>query len=201
MWHTMPFGVNCHHESVSGLRERKKQATRESIAAVALRLFARDGYDAVTVADVAREAQVAPRTLFRYFPTKDELLFGEDQAIIALVGDAITREKPGDPRADLLTAAEAWAAWCTPRREQLVARDAVLRATPALRGRELAKQAEMRAALAALLAQRLGHRPDDLVPAVWAAHGLACLDAATTRWVRHGGHLRAHLRRALAVVG
>ena len=59
-----------------GLRARKKEATRERIAAVARELFVRHGFDHVTVVDVARAAQVSEATVFNYFPTKDELFFG-----------------------------------------------------------------------------------------------------------------------------
>src|SRR5581483_324603 len=58
-----------------GLRERKKRRTRESIVRVATRLFATRGYDATTIAEIAEEAEVAPSTLFTYFPTKADLVF------------------------------------------------------------------------------------------------------------------------------
>jgi AcrR family transcriptional regulator len=57
-----------------GLRERKKRQTRELIAATAFRLFAEHGFDRVTVAEVARQADVSTATVFNYFPTKEELI-------------------------------------------------------------------------------------------------------------------------------
>jgi AcrR family transcriptional regulator len=59
-----------------GLRARKKRETRERIAEVARELFVAQGFDAVTVVEVARAAQVSEATVFNYFPTKDDLFFG-----------------------------------------------------------------------------------------------------------------------------
>jgi len=58
-----------------GLRERKKQRTRQLIADTARRLFAERGFEAVTVAEVARAAEVAEKTVFNYFPTKEDLVY------------------------------------------------------------------------------------------------------------------------------
>lgn len=59
----------------TSLRERKKQETRDRIRAAALDLFGREGFDHVTVAEVADAANVSPATVFNYFPTKEDLIF------------------------------------------------------------------------------------------------------------------------------
>ena len=58
-----------------GLRERKKAHTRQLIAEIARRRFSERGFEAVTVAEIAREAQVSEKTIFNYFPTKEDLVY------------------------------------------------------------------------------------------------------------------------------
>src|SRR5437867_7574347 len=72
-----------------GLRERKKQQTRQLIARTARRLFAEKGFEAVTVAEVARAADVSEATVFNYFPTKEDLFYSglesfEDELLEAI---------------------------------------------------------------------------------------------------------------------
>src|SRR6266511_2941344 len=71
-------GVAVH---TVGLRERKKQRTRESIADAAARLFAERGYERVAVVDVARAAEVAEQTVYNYFPTKEHLVLDRDETL------------------------------------------------------------------------------------------------------------------------
>ena len=59
----------------AGLRERKKQQTRELIAETARRLFGERGFEAVTVTEIARAADVSAQTVFNYFPTKEDLVY------------------------------------------------------------------------------------------------------------------------------
>ncbi|MGD3106084.1 TetR/AcrR family transcriptional regulator [Streptomyces sp. YGL11-2] len=74
-----------------GRRERKKAQTRRALADAALRLFLERGYDAVGVREVAEAADVSVTTLFKHFPSKEALVFDEDQdheaALVAAVRD------------------------------------------------------------------------------------------------------------------
>src|SRR5919198_6134351 len=80
-----------------GLRELKKERTRAMIADTAWRLFADRGFDQVTVADVAREAMVAPATVFNYFPTKEDLFFFRLEAFGQRLVEAIGNRRQGEP--------------------------------------------------------------------------------------------------------
>ncbi|MCK9921349.1 TetR family transcriptional regulator [Frankia sp. AgPm24] len=62
-----------------GLRERKKAKTRAAIQQEALRLFRERGYEATTMEQIAEAAEVSQSTVFRYFPTKDELVVSDEQ--------------------------------------------------------------------------------------------------------------------------
>jgi AcrR family transcriptional regulator len=76
---------------VTGLRERKKLQTRQHIADVAARLFAAHGFEDVTVDQVAAAADVAKKTVFNYFPTKEDLVFDRaderEQFMVSLIRD------------------------------------------------------------------------------------------------------------------
>src|SRR5436190_2043248 len=79
-----------------GLRETKKLQTRQEIASKAMGLFAKRGFDHVTVAEVAEAAGVSEKTVFNYFPTKEDLFWDEVPAREAAMVDAIRNRKPGE---------------------------------------------------------------------------------------------------------
>ena len=174
-----------------GLRELKKEQTRQLIAGTAWRLFADRGFDQVTVAEVAREAQVAEATVFNYFSTKEDLFYWRLEALGIRLADAISARPAGEPvlaafRRSLLeedgllgqTGAgdpEALA------RLQTVNR--VIAASPALLAREQQAITRNAESLAALLAAETGAPADDLNPQV-AANALMGVHRALIDYVR-----------------
>jgi AcrR family transcriptional regulator len=79
-----------------GLRESKKLRTRQEIADKAMQLFAQRGFDTVTVAEVAVAAEVSEKTVYNYFPTKEDLFFDEVPAREAALVAAITSRRQGE---------------------------------------------------------------------------------------------------------
>jgi AcrR family transcriptional regulator len=80
----------------AGRREANKQATRTALTEAAGRLFAEHGYEATTVAQIARAARVGERTFYRYFGSKEDLLAGHALAWIDRLGQAIRARPAGE---------------------------------------------------------------------------------------------------------
>jgi AcrR family transcriptional regulator len=159
-----------------GLRERKKEQTRQLIAETAWRLFADRGFDKVTVAEVARQAQVAVATVFNYFPTKEDLFYYRLEAFGARLVGAVASRAPGEPvlasfrrhlteTGGLLAQVEAGDLQAL---ERLRTINRVIAASPALLAREQQALTHTADALAAQLAAETGAPADDLQPQVAA---------------------------------
>ena len=79
-----------------GLRERRKQETRQAISDIATVMFADHGFDTVTIAEVAEAAGVAKMTVTNYFPHKEDLVFDRAEAVIRHLADVIAARAPGE---------------------------------------------------------------------------------------------------------
>lgn len=90
--------------ATSNLRERKKERTRATITRVALELFARDGFAATTIPAIADAAEVSPRTVSTYFPTKEGIVFDVYQAAIDRFARRLADRAPGERTFDVLRA-------------------------------------------------------------------------------------------------
>ena len=154
-----------------GLRERKKKQTRQVIAEAALRLFNERGFDAVTVAQVARAADVSDATVFNYFPTKESLFFGQMQSFEEALIQAVRERRGGE------SVLAAFRRFIDEGSERLANESAavaismagrIVGASPSLRAREREIVADATDALALLLAEESGSPPGDIEPWVVA---------------------------------
>ena len=150
-----------------GLRERKKQQTRERIARVALELFAERGYDETTLADIAEAADVSPRTIFAYYESKEDILFCEEGVFIDRLRQMLEERPPGTTTVDAIRV--FFVASIEPPDEQARLRKKVLSSTPALQMRMGARHARLEPMLAESIARDLGAGPDDMRPLLIAA--------------------------------
>jgi AcrR family transcriptional regulator len=87
-----------------GLRERKKEQTRRTIEDAAFRLFAERGFQPTTVADIAAAADIAPRTFFGYFPSKEDVVFCDFDASFSALSSALRDREHGVSTFDALRA-------------------------------------------------------------------------------------------------
>jgi AcrR family transcriptional regulator len=171
-----------------GLRERKKERTRQLIADTARRLFAERGFEAVPVTAIAHAAEVSEATVFNYFPTKEDLLYNRLEAFEAELLASIRGRAPG---ASVLSAFSGFI--LTPRGllaatepdqvAQLAAISRVIAESPALLAREQQIYARYTDALAALLASETGVGADDIAPWI-VARSLIGLHQVTVDYAR-----------------
>ncbi|TXS38086.1 TetR/AcrR family transcriptional regulator [Streptomyces sp. OR43] len=83
-----------------GLRERKKRQTRQYLSDVATGLFLERGFDAVTIAEIARAADVSVNTVYNYFPTKEDLFLDRSQGVVERLSRYVRGRDKGESAAD-----------------------------------------------------------------------------------------------------
>src|SRR3954469_5838983 len=154
----------------TGLRERKKQQTRDQIARVAMTLFLERGFDTVTVAEVADAADVSEKTVFNYFPAKEDLVFPNGEARWAALLDRIRERPPGASLVQPFRAAthEYLDQVATGDVDELTARPRLVMQSEALRARLFVWWEREAALLAPVIAEAAGDKEGRIVPAVVA---------------------------------
>jgi AcrR family transcriptional regulator len=171
-----------------GLRERKKQRTRQLLVDTARRLFSERGFEQVSIAEIARVAEVSPATVFNYFPSKEDLVYSGletfEQRLLAAIRERTSGETVLDafacfvlePRGLFVVKDEEEA-------EQLIALTRMIAASPALLAREQQIFARYTDTLAKLIADETGAGAGDLRPYV-AANALIGVHRALIGYVR-----------------
>jgi AcrR family transcriptional regulator len=159
-----------------GLRERKKQRTREQIIKRAMALFDERGFEHVTIADIAAAADIAPRTFFSYFSAKDDVVYHDFETFYAHFERQV-QERPDDQTTlDVLRAFVAEViAEADPGDPAEQCRRRVIAGSPALQQRDREIIGRFERLLADGLARDLGVDPDSPRARVVAAAAAAAL--------------------------
>jgi AcrR family transcriptional regulator len=173
-----------------GLRERKKRRTRHAIYEEALAQFERHGFEAVTVDAIAEAVDISQRTFFRYFPTKEAVLFCDWEHDLAEL-ETFFLELPEDLELwdALCELADAWARTYEEEQDLQLQKYAIIEASEsagAYERSEVLPETEQR--LADTIARRMGGGYDASFKAsIYAASYVSALLVAKKKWLEAGG--------------
>ncbi|MEU8551963.1 TetR/AcrR family transcriptional regulator [Streptomyces roseoverticillatus] len=186
-----------------GLRERKKIQTRQAIRRAAYRLFEQQGYDATPVDRIAEAADVSPSTVFRYFPTKEDIVLTDEYDPVL---EAAIRARPAEE-----PPVEAVRQGVIVSMRDIVARDMaefrqrarLMREVPALRRRAAEGMGESGHMLCGVLAERTGRAADDIELRIVVTAVFAAMNEALMYWDERGQteDIVALIERTLDVLG
>jgi mycofactocin system transcriptional regulator len=167
-------------------RGRPPSTTPERIAAAALALFAARGFDDTTVDDIAAELGIGRRTVFRYFASKNDIVWGDfDQVLDRLRRDlaALGTEIPiMEAIAQAVVSSNRYGPEQLP---ELRTRMSLITTVPALQAHSMLRYASWREVVAEYVAARRGEDPSDVIPQTVAHAALGVSMAAFSRWVSH----------------
>jgi TetR/AcrR family transcriptional regulator, regulator of mycofactocin system len=165
---------------------RPPSTTREEIEAVALDLFATRGFEATTVDDIAAAVGVGRRTLFRYFESKNDIVWGDFDWVMERLRAALAERGEEVPLMEALrhgvVESNRYPAEQLPG---LRIRMTLITGTPALEAHSALRYRAWRAVVAEFAAVRLAATPDDLIPQVLSQVALGTAMASFGRWVAH----------------
>ncbi|MER6345236.1 TetR family transcriptional regulator [Streptomyces sp. NPDC001595] len=172
-----------------GLRMKARQAVTEALADTALDLFDSTGFDQVTVADIVAAAGISQRSFFRYFSSKEDVVFGDRIPSAEEVRDELLRHLDNTPAWDALRATFRTAALqMDADKDRWKRATRLICHTPGLRARYLEKHLAWTDVLVPEIASRIGSDgPDaDLRAHTMINTALGCFDVALMRWADSG---------------
>jgi TetR/AcrR family transcriptional regulator, regulator of mycofactocin system len=170
-------------------RERKKLETRQALEQAALRLFGERGYEQTTVEDIAEAADVAVRTFFRYFSSKQDVLFGEvvTDRVSRLRTELAARPTHEDPLRSIRVVMDLLDFTGPDEENAIMARMDLMRQQPSFIARYLEIMDEMRAVVVEFVAGRTGLDPRrDLYPLLVGGACVVAWDSSLKLWVESG---------------
>lgn len=159
-----------------GLRERKKQKTRDTIIRVALDLFAEKGYEHTTIAEIAEAAEISPRTIFAYFPSKEDIVFYDLPVVHEVLAQALRDRPEGATTLDVLREIIVCSLAPDPTHQQ---RRCIISSDETLQRSKRARFAPLEELMVGAIAQDLGAGPGDIRPQVVAAALVAAFTAVS----------------------
>jgi AcrR family transcriptional regulator len=169
-----------------GLRQRTREAVRQQIAATALVMFDEQGFDETTVDQIVAAVDISPRSFFRYFATKEDVVLGEPMAYVEPVRERLVKSLETMPVWDALRAGfEAGVILTNANPEGALRATRIMINTPSLRARNTEKHLVWMTVLTPLVADSLpGHGEDkDFQARAVTLAALTCLDASSAEWV------------------
>lgn len=175
--------INAPSAKING--GRPPSTTHDRVADIALDLFARQGFEQTTVEEIAAAVGVGRRTIFRYFPSKNDMVWGDFDWVLGRLREGLAERGPEVPMMEALRHAAVVSNSYEP--EQLPGlriRMTLITRVPALQGHSMIRYAAWRRVVAEWAAERLDQRHDDLLPQAIAYAALGTAMAAFTRWVR-----------------
>ncbi|WAL67469.1 mycofactocin system transcriptional regulator [Amycolatopsis cynarae] len=164
---------------------RRPITSRAEVEHAAFELFARQGFERTTIDDIARAAGIGRRTFFRYFPSKNDIAWGDFDGELQRMRKRLTGYPPELPLVEAIRSAlvdfnripPEEAPWHRRRMELILT-------TPALQAHSALRYADWRQVLAEFVAGRLGIAPDSLAPQAIAYAVLGIALAAYEQWLR-----------------
>ena len=171
-----------------GVREQKKQRTRDLLEQRAMELFARKGFAATTIDEIAEAALVSPRTFFRYYASKEDVVFGTNPQELAFMRQLVANRPESEGPGAALRGAFMDMSHVPPEQEaDRLMRLQLISANPPLLARRLLLQREWEEGLAEELALRERVEGPTLELRVLAATGMAALATALFVWAERNG--------------
>jgi AcrR family transcriptional regulator len=165
-----------------GHRERKRLRTKRALEDAALELFRERGYDATTLEDITEAAGLAPRTFFRYFASKDDVVLSGHQERMEEFRLALDARPTGENLLEAACKAAAELADGLESEPLLRLRWRLALEVPSIRGRVLSQQAEAAERLCATIAQRVGLQANSIQVRVCAISLMMALRTAIIYW-------------------
>ena len=169
----------------TGLRERKRQQTRERLTRAAMALFLDRGFEATTLDDIAAAAEISRRSFFHYFASKEDVVFAWQEEITAALIDAVAARPASE---SMLTAAENAILAMVRQLEpgEAIAMAQLKRDNPALQARDQVKYEKLERALTDALVKRAGHKMEKLKARLVAMIATGAMRIGGELWAAEG---------------